>query len=554
MFDQHCLLLQVFRKWIYHIGHLAVSVDKPKVVRMNATEAFIEHNKKVFPKRERADQKSAPIILMEYNKMCSAHIAYSYLAHALGDLYKAKIFSFRMTPEKPWKHWLKKVIPSKKLDDTERVYKSFGSQGFIRPVISSKQKKKASKLCNELMAAIKDKRDIENITVNSVWIGDLIYDSYLMGFKKPTIEKDSTDFKEFLLESLQIFVWWDEYFNENNVHAVNVSHCVYNLAIPLRIALRRNIPAFQANLTHMYRMNKTNYFAYSDYRYFPELFAALPEDIKKAGIAEAQRRIEKRFAGEVGVDMAYSTKSAFGASRPARLLNQSPRKKILIATHCFFDSPHSYGRNIFPDFYEWLEFLGKISKEADYDWYIKTHPDYLPGTMEIIKSFVARYHKLTLLPANASHHQIIAEGIDVALTVYGTIGFEYAALGIPVINCSLNNPHISYNFNLHPKDVEEYRRLLLGLDTLEFKFDKNQVYEYYFMQYMYNTNNLFLDSYETTIEALGGYSAQFTDAVYEKWTEEWTEEKHSKIKSAITGFIASGKFRMIPPKSTVLAS
>jgi len=511
---------------------------------MNATEAFIEHNKKVFPKRERADQKSAPIILMEYNKMCSAHIAYSYLAHALGDSYKAKIFSFRMSPEKPWKHWLKKVIPSKKLDDTERVYKSFGSQGFIRPVISSKQKKKASKLCNELMAAIKDKRDIENITVNSVWIGDLIYDSYLMGFKKPTIEKDLTDFKKPLLESIQIFVWWDEYFNENNVQAVNVSHCVYNLAIPLRIAIRNNIPAFQANMTHMYYMNKDNYFAYSDYRYFPELFAALPEDIKKTGIAEAQRRIEKRFAGEVGVDMAYSTKSAFGVSRHARLLNETPRKKILIATHCFFDSPHSYGNNIFPDFYEWLEFLGKISKETDYDWYIKTHPDYLPGTMEIIKSFVARYPKLTLLPADASHHQIIAEGIDVALTVYGTIGFEYAALGIPVINCSLNNPHISYNFNLHPKDAEEYRLLLLGLDTLEFKFDKNQVYEYYFMQHMYNTNNLFLDSYETTIEVLGGYSAQFTDVVYEKWTDEWSPDKHQSITRAIQSYIRSGDFRM----------
>lgn len=521
---------------------------------MNATEAFIEHNKKAFPKWKAASRKNTPIILMEYNRMCSAHIPYSYLANALSNFYKAKIVSFCVTPEKQWRHWINKIIPSKSRGESERVYKSFGSQGFIRPVISSKQKNKASKLCNELMAAIKDKRDIENITVNSVWIGDLIYDSYLMGFKKPTIEKDSAEFKKFLLESLQIFVWWDEYFNENNVHAVNVSHCVYNLAIPLRIALRRNIPAFQANLTHMYRMNKTNYFAYSDYRYFPELFASLPEGIKKEGIAEAQRRIEKRFAGKVGVDMAYSTKSAFGASRHGRLLNESPRKKILIATHCFFDSPHSYGNNIFPDFYEWLEFLGKISDKTDYDWYIKTHPDYLPGTMEIIKSFVARYPKLTLLPADASHHQIIAEGIDVALTVYGTIGFEYAALGIPVINCSLNNPHISYNFNLHPKNAEEYRRLLLGLDTLQFKFDKNQVYEYYFMQHMYNTNNLFLNSYETTIEALGGYSAQFTDAVYEKWKEEWTEEKHSKIKSAITRFIASGKYRMIPPKSTIPAS
>lgn len=521
---------------------------------MNATEAFIEHNKKVFPRRKAATQKNTPIILMEYNRMSSAHIPYSYLANALSDLYKAKIVSFCVTPEKQWRYWINKIIRSKGRGESERVYKSFGSEGFIRPVISREQKKAASKLCNGLMATIKDKRDIENITVNNVWIGDLIYDSYLMGFKKPTIEKDSTDFKKFLLKSLQIFVWWDEYFNENNVHAVNVSHCVYNLAIPLRIALRRNIPAFQANLTHMYRMNKNNYFAYSDYRYFPKLFAALPEGLKKAGIAEAKRRIEKRFAGEVGVDMAYSTKSAFGASRHGRLLNESPRKKILIATHCFFDSPHSYGNNIFPDFYEWLKFLGEISKKTDYDWYIKTHPDYLPGTMEIIKSFVACYPKLTLLPADASHHQIIAEGIDIALTVYGTIGFEYAALGIPVINCSLNNPHISYNFNLHPKDAEEYRLLLLGLDTLEFKFDKNQVYEYYFMQHIYNTNNLFFDSYETTIEALGGYSAQFTDAVYGKWMEEWTEEKHSKIKSAITRFIASENIRLIPPKSTVPAS
>ena len=511
---------------------------------MNATEAFIGHNKKVFPKREKADQKSAPIILMEYNSMCSAHIAYSYLAQALGDLYKAKILSFRITPEKPWKRWIKKVIPSKKLDDTERVYESFGSQGFIRPVMSRKQKKKASKLCNELMATIRDKRDIENITVNNVWIGDLIYDSYLMAFKKPTIERNSTDFKKFLLESIQIFVWWDQYFNENNVHAVNVSHCVYNLAIPLRIALRRNIPAFQANLTHMYRMNKTNYFAYSDYRYFPELFAALPEGIKKAGIAEAQRRIEKRFSGEVGVDMAYSTKSAFGASRHGRLLNESPRKKILIATHCFFDSPHSYGNNIFPDFYEWLEFLGGISQATDYDWYIKTHPDYLSGTMEVIESFLRRYPNITLLPADSSHHQIISEGINLALTVYGTIAFEYAMLGIPVINASQNNPHIAYSFNLHAESIGHYKKLLMDPQTFFHKASKKDIYEYYFMKNIYNTENLFFQDYEKAIAGLGGYDKQFTPMVYGKWMSEWTPKGHAKIINAIQRFADSGEFKL----------
>jgi hypothetical protein len=291
-------------------------------------------------------------------------------------------------------------------------------------------------------------------------------------------------------------------------------------------------------------MSKKNYFAYNDFFYFRERFAALPEEVKRAGIAEAQRRIERRFAGEVGVDMAYSTKSAYGASRHVRLLRESSRKKILIATHCFFDSPHSYGNNIFPDFYEWLDFLGKMSEVTDYDWYIKTHPDYLPGTMEIIESFIAKYPKFTLLPADASHHQIIAEGIDVALTVYGTIAFEYAALGIPVINNSLNNPHIAYNFNLHSKDVEDYRRLLLGLDTLDFKIDKQQVYEYYFMRFMYNTEDLFFDSYDTTIEELGGYSAQFTPAVYGKWLEEWSPDKHHSIVTALQTYIRSGDFRM----------
>ena len=199
---------------------------------------------------------------------------------------------------------------------------------------------------------------------------------------------------------------------------------------------------------------------------------------------------------------------------------------------------------MFPDFFEWLDFLGNITNETDYDWYIKTHPDYLAGTKEIIDGFVAKYPKFTLLPADASHHQIIAEGISCALTVYGTIAFEYAALGIPVINASRNNPHIAYDFNLHAKDVEDYRRLLIGLDELNFTIDKQQVYEYYFMRYIFNTEDLFFNDYKTTIDQLGGYDNQFCLLVYEIWLKEWNLEKHRAIISSLQSFIHSGDFRM----------
>jgi hypothetical protein len=347
-----------------------------------------------------------------------------------------------------------------------------------------------------------------------------------------------------LLHSIELFLAWNDYFDSHDVCAVNVSHCVYNVAMPLRIAVKRGIPAYQANATHFYRMTEHNMFAYNDFVDFPRRFAALPLDVRTTGVAEAQRRIERRFAGQVGVDMEYSTKSAYGKNKYAQLLRPSPRKKILIATHCFFDSPHSYGNNIFPDFHEWLSFLGEITKVTDYDWYIKTHPDYLPGTKEIIDAFVAKYPKFALLPADSSHHQIIAEGIDLALTVFGTIGFEYAALDVPVINASQNNPHIAYGFNRHAKDVDDYRRMLLNVDRSNFNIDRQKVCEYYFMRFIYNTENLLFENYDDALEYLGGYISQFQAPVYDRWLQEWSQERHQAIVKALKHYVRSGDFRM----------
>ena len=175
-----------------------------------------------------------------------------------------------------------------------------------------------------------------------------------------------------------------------------------------------------------------------------------------------------------------------------------------------------------------------MTEVTDYDWYIKTHPDYLPGTKEIIDSFITRYPKFTLLPSDASHHQLIAEGIDCALTSYGTIAFEYAALGMPVINASQNNPHIAYDFNVHARDVEHYRALLADLPSLKLKIDIRKVYEYYFMRNIFNTENMFFDSYNGAVKELGGYDRQFTAAAYDRWLKEWSPERHAEIVSGDT--------------------
>ena len=53
-----------------------------------------------------------------------------------------------------------------------------------------------------------------------------------------------------------------------------------------------------------------------------------------------------RFEGKIGVDMRYSTKSAYGKIKKKKTYKSIKKIKILIAAHCFSDSPHSYGYNI----------------------------------------------------------------------------------------------------------------------------------------------------------------------------------------------------------------
>ena len=523
---------------IKSLGKYISLLKKSKVL-----QKYIDHNKRVFSP-DGTLRPNTNIILLELNTMHSAHIAYGYFANMLAKNNDAKIIAY-----KPGllKGYIRKIIfniQSKIGFGEFAVYKSFGTSDFIGIWLSKGQAVKSKLLYKKIIGEINTKKDLEDLKIGGVYIGDLFYDEFLRSYSKPTFQKEWGDFQKSFKESCDIFIFWNDFIRNNNIKAINVSHCVYNLAIPLRIALHLDIPVYQTNITHIYRLSFNNQYAYNDYFFFPEKFLSLNMDVRKSGIAEAEVRINRRFKGEVGVDMSYSKKSAYGVVGQNQLLKESSQAKILIATHCFFDSPHVFGNNIFPDFYEWLDFLGKVSESTDYDWYIKTHPDYLPGNMEIIEYFLQKYRKFTLLPASASHHQLISEGINVALTTYGTIGFEYAALGIPVINASLCNPHIAYDFNLHPKDIDEYKEMLLGIKNLDFKIDKKQVYEYYFMQYIYNTANIFFSNYNKVIEKIGGYSNQFTEDIYSGWLDDWTPERHDDINLALQSFIKSGDYRM----------
>ena len=68
-----------------------------------------------------------------------------------------------------------------------------------------------------------------------------------------------------------------------------------------------------------------------------------------------------------------------------------------MAAHHFSDAPHAWGDLLFDDFFEWMDYLGKLSNELDYDWYIKLHPLDFKENEKTIKYFLEKYKKFKLI-------------------------------------------------------------------------------------------------------------------------------------------------------------
>jgi hypothetical protein len=494
--------------------------------------AFIRHNKETW--RENRSSMAEGEILLEVNPMASSIIAYSYLANMLAHMHQSSVTGYLLK---------KKNYRSRPVDyNLQRIYKSFNTHRFIYLDLNPIQIQERDRLFQWIYSRLHSKRDVEDLSVEGVWFGDLLYDSHLMTCQVPTIDLQDERFAESLRDAVGYYIFWRDYLQSHKVKAVVLSHCVYFQAILLRIAVRQDIPVYQCGASHLYRLNKDRLWAYDDFYDYPEQFRKLSQEQQEQGLKTARERLQMRFSGEVGVDMHYSSMSSYTRPGSVRIIPESPRIKILIATHCFFDSPHPYGVNLFPDFYEWLTFLGMISEKTDYDWYIKTHPDFLPGNIEILENFLKRFPKFNLIPADSSHLQLINEGIDFALTVYGTIGFEYAALGKPVINASLCNPHIRYNFNVHPRTVEEYEGILMNLPQQTLEIDVRKVYEYYYMAHLHHTDNWLFEDFKGLLKAIGGYNEQFAPIIYEKFLEEFSGKRHEIIREALLDFIISEEY------------
>ena len=373
-------------------------------------------------------------------------------------------------------------------------YKSIGVDKIFKPIIKAEYRDKANFYYKKKIKKKISYEEIKTLKINNIHIGDILIDSYLKVYQVPTIEIKDPKFKVFLKNFFSLFFYWEDYFIKNKVKAVITVHDTYLPGLPLRIAISKNIKAIIGNYEKIYQLNKKLKYPFKEFLFYRKKFAKLKKKLQKKALKFSEKKLIEKFNGS-NFYYPYLYKSAFKKGHhKKKVLSSSKKFKVLILPHSFIDSPSGFGGSLFPDFYQWLIFLFKISKKTNYEWYVKVHSDfkkkYSDPTYDLIKQLrTKKYPHIKWLSSDTPHNNIIKEGINAVFTAQGSVGNEYPFFNIPVINASLNNPHIKYNFNIHPKNIRELENIIYNLPKLKIKINKDEIKEFFFMHKILPQNN-----------------------------------------------------------------
>ena len=490
---------------------------------------FIKHNKKIW-KSEEISFNNKVLIPFENGWHDVSHVSLSYCGNYLANLYDAEIWCYiRYGKERELMY---------KSKSSKEVAKSYNVTNILDIECDQSQIIRARKLFSQIWSMINSWRDLRNIEINGINFGISIIRDYLRFFV-PSLNLKTNSFAQHLWFLIQRIVFLLDYFQTNkDIKAIILWDGVCRESFLRDIAISHGIPVYAIHYSGPGMKCNLNFHFGDWFKYYKDFFQQLSPQEQKLGIEWAKRSLEARFAGSKS-EISYMKKSIYSVQLGERVLEQNDKIKVIICPHVLEDDLYGYGWQIFSCMIEWLDHLGKLSEQTDYDWYLKCHPAQGKRDEIFLKSFLEQYPKIKLVPTWTSPKQLKEEGIKYAFTIWGTIGHEYPALGIKVINAG-NNPHIAFDFDLNPKTEEEFDNIVFNLDKLEHKVDIQEIYKFYCIHYLYYNapsrprQGVFFKTPELYPEP-GSVKATPADLVkrYKIYLDEWDPEFHEVTKRKI---------------------
>jgi hypothetical protein len=267
---------------------------------------FILHNKKYFNKKHNKINGS---VLVEFNSFTSNHVILSNIANVYSKKFNFEIvsfFNYALTSSPAFfnlKRNLKWYLGAFFSLGFFKIYKSFNVKKFIKPYKTELLIDETSKIYNKIINKLKSNDDVLNIDIKNIHVGDLIQDGYIYYKRVPKVNLNSQDFKKYLYEFISIFLFWENYFNNNNVKAVIGVHAVYAYGIIFRIAISKNIDSILNIGGKVHRLSESNKYQNSEFKFYKETFQNFSESDKSKALKVSEYFLSKRFSGKTSAEI-----------------------------------------------------------------------------------------------------------------------------------------------------------------------------------------------------------------------------------------------------------
>ncbi len=457
--------------------------------RVAAPTAMYRLSERLF--RPTLDRRSlsehAPIVLVASREKDSYALVHGLVATAIAAEQNAKVVAFRFR-DRLYRPSLRRVRAG--LEDAALRRSDYGAFADQEVVIGpTLWELLRVKFAIRRYAADKPTRhDLVHFTIEGVRIGDLAFDAFVT--RGRAVAVDPVDVR--LLRELTKFsvraLALRRYLRRNHCCAVIVKDLAYAVGVPGRVALSLGIDAFASSVEWCNRLSverPDKELDYLDYGSELEKLSATDRALARALGAEF---LEQRLApGSGGFTVTGVDVWGDDDTGKVPVLPRPAVATILVAPHSFTDAQHAGGDAIFSDAYSWLEFIHEVVETTNYHWYIKLHPDQRDtetDVREAIGRLFADRDDVHVLDGAVTHGALRRHGIDLALTIYGTIALEYPAVGIPALTTRPLNPHALFAYALHPKSADEYRSILLDPEQWSYDIPMSEVAEFAYLHYL----------------------------------------------------------------------
>ncbi len=430
-----------------------------------------------------------------------------------------------------------------------KIYRSFNCTEGITDyeITTSKTEIKKYKLLFNKFR--KNKSKLIKYKRNNIQIGDLIYDTYLLIYKKPTADFNDKNLFFLFVKGNQIFDICNNYFKKNKIECVIPSHvCYSSYGIISRIALSQNIPVFKIKsenwgkaLFRLIKVQKNHLVDEHPYYNYKSIFSKFKIDIKKRARNIGKKLIIDRLSGKKDNNIPYLKLSSYNKKNKLKNFDKLKNKKsVIIFSHSLNDNPHRFRSMIFPDFYEQIKFIFENAKKfKDVNWFYKPHPNETREMLIYHKKLAEKYTNVIILNQNTSNKSLVKLKPKFILTNHGTIAHEFAYKNISAI-CTGDNPHINYDFCFTPKNKKQLKNIISNClkHKKKIKINKNQIYEFMYLHYEYfpnffNRKKLIFDSYFS----FSKFDVNFFSNPLKIYLKE-NEKISNNIKTYINNFLA----------------